>query len=194
MLWHAQSLQQRIDFLKSFTIAVCHSNEDQMPPTRSRSLQHNLVVLIWSDGDGLPAPEQMLVKACCEAIGKIPTQPSLEAGSTSSCRPRLDPVWRKGHRQQTKSHNSTVLSGLISRCFFTFQVLFSLLHPYDEDTSMSLAGPKAQSCPRSCSANTAHLCQSRWSQQLKWLKGELSSRDGMPVKRWKTSVIYTSTL
>lgn len=56
MLWHAQSLQQRIDFLKSFKIAVCHSNEDQMPPTRSRSLQHNLVVLIWTDGDGLPAP------------------------------------------------------------------------------------------------------------------------------------------
>lgn len=92
------------------------------------------------------------------------------------------------------SHTTPLCCQVDFTFFFTFQVLFSLLHPYDEDTSMSLAGPKAQSCPRSCSANTAHLCQSRWSQQLKWLKGELSSRDGMPVKRWKASVIYTSTL
>lgn len=108
MLWHAQSLEQRIDFLKSFTIAVCHSNEDQMPPTRSRSLQHNLVVLIWTDGDGLPAPEQILVRHAARQFAKF--QKALLRGRKYIILPaKAGSCMEEG--VCTKSHNSTVLSG-----------------------------------------------------------------------------------
>ena len=93
--------------------------------------------------------------------------------------------------------NNRGCSSLIvsSKCTqISVRILLAVFSLKLSQVMIHLAGPKAESCPRSCSTNTAHLCQSRWSQQLKWLKGELSSRDGMPVKRWKTSIIHTSTL
>ncbi len=95
-------------------------------------------------------PKNTRKKRICRITESNGGHRSLEAGSTSSFRPRRDPC--------------------------------QVSTPFRDVFRRHVTSRKLADSPRSCSANTAHLCQSRWSRSRALRDGDVCV---------KISIIYT---